>query len=50
MNLWDALGISQQQGIMGACACVVAALVLGAGLFLRKSRAERKGGLGLDDR
>jgi hypothetical protein len=49
MNLWDALGISPQQGILGACACLLAALVLGAGMFL-KSRAERKGGLRLDDR
>jgi hypothetical protein len=49
MNLWDALGISPQHGILGACACLAAALVLGAGMFLRKSRAERKGGLRLDD-
>lgn len=50
MNLWDALGVSSQGGLLAAAAGLVTALLLAAGVILRRSRAEPKSGLGLHDR
>ena len=47
MNLWDTLGVSAQGGLLAVAAGLVTAALLAAGLFLRRSRAERKNGLGL---
>lgn len=50
MNLWDTLGVSAQGGLLAAAAGLVTAVLLAAGVFLRRARAEQKSGLGLDDR
>ena len=50
MDLWGALGVSQETGLVGVGLGLLAALVLAAGIALRR-RGERPGGaLGLDDR
>ena len=49
MNLWDALGVSSQGGLLAAAAGLVTALLLAAAVILRRSRAEPKSGLGLHD-
>jgi len=49
MNLWDALGVSRETGVMGAVLGFLVALVLAAGIALRR-RGERPRGLGLNDR
>ncbi len=49
MNLLDTLGLSPQGGLWAAAAGLVAAVLLAAAVFLRRSRAEPKSGLGLHD-
>jgi ABC-type nitrate/sulfonate/bicarbonate transport system permease component len=50
MDLWQALGVSREAGLLGAGLGLLTALVLAAGMAIRR-RAERPGGpLGLDDR
>jgi hypothetical protein len=50
MNLWDALGVSSQQGLLAAAAFLGTAILIAAGVILSRSRPERKSGLGLHDR
>ena len=50
MNLLDTLGLSAQEGLLAAAAGLATALLLAAAVFLRRSRAEQKSSLGLDDR
>jgi hypothetical protein len=50
MNLWDALGVSSQGGLLAAAAGLVTALLFAAGVIWWRSRPERKSGLGLHDR
>jgi hypothetical protein len=50
MDLWGALGVSRETGLLGAGFGLLAAVVLAAGIALRR-RGERPGGpLGLSDR
>ena len=50
MNLWETLGVSPLGGLLGAGAGLLAACAWGAWSFRRRSRAEQRVGLGLDDR
>lgn len=50
MDLWHALGITPQQGLVFAGVVFAAALVLAGSVFVRRTRAERRSGLGLDER
>jgi hypothetical protein len=50
MDLWGALGVSRETGLLAAGLGLLAALVLAAGIAFRR-RSERPGGpLGLNDR
>jgi ABC-type Fe3+ transport system permease subunit len=49
MNLWDALGISAQQGLWAAGGALLLALALAAGLARRRARREVGGGFQLGD-
>jgi hypothetical protein len=50
MNLWETLGVSPLGGLLGAGAGLLAACAWGAWSFRRRSRAEPRVGLGLEDR
>ena len=50
MNLWEALGVSPQTGLLAAAAGLLAAVVLALANFHRGAREESTPGLGLDDR
>jgi len=43
MDLWNALGISPQAGLLGAAAGVVAAFLVAATLLRRRTRPEKRG-------
>ena len=49
MDLWNALGVSPQQGLLAAAGAIVTAFAFAAFVLLRRSRGESKVGLGLDD-
>ena len=50
MNLWETLGVSPLGGLLGAAAGLLVACVWGAWSFVRRSRAEPRVGLGLEER
>ena len=50
MNLWDMLGLSPREGLLLAAAGLAMACAWAAAVVLRRSRAERRSGLGLHDR
>jgi len=50
MNLWETLGVSPTQGLLAAALGLVAACVWAAVAYVRRSRAESRVGLGLEDR
>jgi tetrahydromethanopterin S-methyltransferase subunit C len=50
MNLLDTLGVTPLGGLLVAAAGLLAACVWGAWSFVRRTRAESRVGLGLEDR
>ena len=50
MDLWSALGVTPQSGLIAVGIGLAAALALAARIVLRGRGASRSGGLGLDDR
>ena len=50
MDLFDALGVTQQQALLGAGTGLLVAVVIAANAFLRRSRQESRDGLDLRDR
>jgi len=50
MDLWDALGVSPQQGLLVAGLGLLAALVLAGRALSGKARGGNEGGLDLHDR
>ena len=50
MNLLDTLGVTPVGGLLVAAAGLLAACAWGAWSFVRRSRAEPRVGLGLEDR
>jgi hypothetical protein len=51
MSFWDVLGVSAREGMMAACAGVVATLAMAGTLLFRSSRIKKKEvGLRLLDR
>lgn len=49
MDLWHAMGISRETGLIAVACGVVAALLLAAGLVVRRSRVGERAGLHLND-
>jgi biopolymer transport protein ExbB/TolQ len=47
MNLWEAAGVSPQTALLAAAAGIVVAIVMAATFVVRRSRAKRHEGLGL---
>jgi hypothetical protein len=50
MDLLDALGVTRQQALLGAGVGLLAAMLMAANAFLRRSRQESRDGLGLHER
>jgi hypothetical protein len=50
MDLWSALGVSRQAGLIAAAVGLVAALVLAGSLAFRKGSGDDDAGLGLGGR
>jgi ABC-type nitrate/sulfonate/bicarbonate transport system permease component len=50
MNLWNVLGVSPQEGIVGASIAAVAALLLAMVTVRRRARERPRGRLDLFDR
>lgn len=49
MDIWHAMGISQETGLLAAAGCVLAAFLLAATLVVRRGREEPRGALRLKD-
>ncbi len=50
MDLWSALGMSREAGLLGVGVGLVVALLLAATIAYRRRGEHRPGALGLDDR
>jgi hypothetical protein len=50
MDLWQAMGLTPVQGMLAVAGSALTAVVLGAGVFLRRARGERRTLLRLGDR
>jgi hypothetical protein len=50
MDLWGALGVSRETGLLGAGLGLLAALVLAGGIAVRRRGERPRGSLGLNDR
>jgi hypothetical protein len=50
MDLWNALGISKEAGLIAAALGIIGAVVMAAGIAIRRGSAPRRGSLHLDDR